>query len=432
MYLRTIFALALAAFAGVSSSLAQGSCAPIPVDENFRVDAKEYSSSAPYSLDEGGVLVRDYDTAYGGLGKFHNPLFIATYALALHRDWELADCTDDAALERFFVQVDWFVRNAVKEKDAAVWQYPFQNEHYGADAGWFSGITQSRVASVLYRAAAIRHDKSLHDMASSALRPYLWDKDGLVVWDDGVAWIEEVPTSDTVSNKVLNGHIAGLQNLVDIAALADDLDFSKVIDGAVEAVRRDIHLFDAGFISYYSIVPLKSGVKPLANRTDYNRTHVDQLEWLARYTGDGYFQGWADVFRAYDERDDVLTADRSVNAETNGPDKATDLFYSYYWSSPLPTWIRSDREEPVTMLGVHIGSHSPVVVAADFTISVLQNGHWHDVASIKGNESQSLRIDFERPFETTAIRANITRAVNDGEIVALWSFSPILDIPKPN
>lgn len=430
--MRLIIAAISVMLSGVHSMAQDKSCAPIPAAEHMTNDADLYATTAPFSLDKDGILVRDYGAQYNNLGKFHNPLFIATYAMLLHKKWERSGCKDSESLKAFFKQADWLAANGKPRGKTIVWEYPFKNVFFGNEPGWYSGITQSRVASILFRAAAIRGDKTLSDMANAALLPYKipTSEGGLVVNDGDVIWIEEAPHETGPASNVLNGHISGLQSLVDVGALSG-IDFADTIAKAVRAVERDLPRFDAGYISYYSIGKQVNGVRPVANRTDYNRTHVDQLEWLAKYTGKEVFQRWADVFMAYDKREDTMSAKASIDPKGHGPDKATDLGYQFYWSSPLPTWIQSTYPRPVPIIGVHVGSHREDMVARDFSISAQVDGKWEQVAEVRGNTSRSRTFMFDHPVQALALKMEISAAQRK-DIVAVDSFSPIRsDISRP-
>jgi len=185
-------------------------CAKYPAaPRTIHASAAEYASSGKFSLDDEQILVFDYKTAYDGLGKFRNPYFISNYANALYRDYLNSNCEDEDLKARLLKQANYLVQSAVYKNGMALWKYPFPNTHFDLPPGWISGIGQARIASILWRVYGLTGDKKYKKTAYAGMEVYKHTlKDGGVITRDGaVTWIEEYPSHDGRSYRVLNGHI---------------------------------------------------------------------------------------------------------------------------------------------------------------------------------------------------------------------------------
>jgi len=296
--------------------------------------AADYATS-PFGLDDNGILYRDYGRAYGGLGRFHNPYFIAQYAAALYRDFMGSGCQDSGLRQQFLLQSEWLLKNAVQRGEALVWTYPFRNEHYDLQPGWISGITQARVALVLLRASLLTGDDRFRVAADRAMFPYLTSlQDGGVVSnDDGVAWLEEAPHPTGKSFKILNGHITAIGNIKDYYELTHDQRWMELYERAIAAVRRDLSKFDAGFTSLYSLDSSRGRITAELGG-GYNALHIEQLLWMYEETKDSIYLDYAALFRGYEKNADVYTAMGSINEKSHGPSQAKALYKSAYWVTP--------------------------------------------------------------------------------------------------
>ncbi|MGB3837197.1 D-glucuronyl C5-epimerase family protein [Castellaniella sp.] len=338
--------------------------------------ASSYASSGMFSLDEKGILVYDYGIAYGDLGKFRNPYFISNYANALYRDFINSDCKNESYKRAFLKQADYLVRSADYENGIASWRYPFRNEVFDLPPGWISGIGQARIAAVLLRAWGLTGNELYRGVAHDGMEAYKHTlvEGGVITKDNDVTWIEEAPSHDGRSYKILNGHITALSGIIDYGGLTGDQQWGDLVRRAVAAVRRDLPKFDAGFTSYYSLGQ-PGPDRIIAPREDYNALHVEQLLWLYDQTSDSEFLVWASRFQAYELNGYKYAAKGSVDPINHGPDQAAGLYGSRYWShADFPTWVEVDLVEAKPVSGVWIDGNSQKASPRSYSVDAFVGG----------------------------------------------------------
>lgn len=407
---------------------AHASCSDMaPAPRTSYVSAAHFAV-APFGLDADGILYREYGAAYGGLGKFHNPYFIAQYAAALYRDYLDTKCEDDELRQRFLLQSDWLINNALHRGEALVWTYPFPHDAYDLKPGWISGITQARIALVLVRAAIVTGEDRYHQAAEAAMLPYLTsiDQGGVVSNEGDVTWIEEMPHPSGRSFKVLNGHITALANIKDFAEITGEERWRDLYERGLAAVKRDIAKFDAGYSSRYSLDAAKGRtVAELGG--GYNQLHIEQLLWMFDVTKDPLYLDYAALVLGYEKNADAYTAKGSIDAETHGPSQAKALYKSAYWShATFPTWLQVDLPRAETVRAFQLDSH-PAGIPKEFSLEAKVGGIWKPLFETKSNESDTLTIAFD-PIEASAFRLNV--ASSNGKLVAIQAAMPIRVAPK--
>jgi len=401
--------------------------AQCPVEPAFYAigNAAGYASSGDFSLDSDGILVRDYGSEYNNLGKFRNPLFIANYAHRLYRDWYDSGCTNSEVKSKFLKQADYFERSAEWRKGMAVWPYPFYNRFFDLPAGWISGITQSLVAGVMIRASRMTGDVRYDKLANAALLPYQRSitEGGVMSVGDKAGWIEETPDLNGRSYRILNGHITAMKGVVDVNTLAPNPELEVVVRNGIEAVSRDISLFDAGFTSFYSL-DFPGGDKPRAPLNGYNAEHVAQLLWLFEVSKKKIFLDYALKFQSYESDDLTFDASKSIAPKTNGPSKAGALYYSTYWSSStFPAWIEVKWSGIRMLAGIGIDALQAINTPKSFSVSMKDDDNqWHRIFVTHDNNKKQFYIRFD-PRKASAVRLEVDQA--QGEILALQAMMPV-------
>ncbi|MFU2687071.1 D-glucuronyl C5-epimerase family protein [Pseudomonas aeruginosa] len=386
--------------------------------------ADQYATSGKFSISKDGIALFDYGESYGGLGKWANPYFNSNYANALYRDWINTGCTDSDLKKRFLTVADWYVDSAEIRQGMAVWPYPFHNDHFDLDPGWISGIGQARIAGVLYRAYAVGKKTEYKLIADEAMETYQREiKDGgVVTYEDGVTWIEEAPDHNGRSYKILNGHITGLTGIIDIYEITRNPEWKSPIDKAVAAVKRDISKFDDGFISLYSM-DMPTDKRRMAERGGYNSLHVEQMLWLYEHFNDPIFLKWAMHFQSYEKNTDRYSASYSVNAKTNGPERAKALMGGSAWTAnEFPATFTIEPEHPEIYKGIAFDSLDLERRPYDFTVKAKLKGKNVSVVKIKNNEKLWDDILFKSPVKADKIEIEIEKGYR---IVALASIMPI-------
>lgn len=423
--LRLFLCGAVSILAGLVFPVAANAQCPAPPAFYTIGGAAGYASSGDFSLDSDGILIRDYHSEYNNLGKFRNPLFISNYAHRLYRDWYDGGCKDAELKNKFLKQADYLLRSAEWRQGMAVWSYPFYNKFFDLPAGWISGITQSLVAGVMVRAWRMTGNASYDKLVSAALLPYRRSisEGGVISFGDSVRWIEEAPDTKGRSYRILNGHITAIRGLIDVNTLVPSSDLEVIIREAIDAVSRNISLFDAGFASFYSL-EFPVGEIPKAAINDYNIQHVTQLLWLFEFSKRKIFLDYALKFQSYETHGISFDASKSIAPKTNGPSKAGALYYSYYWStSTFPAWIEAKWPESRTLMGIGVDAVEAINTPKNFSVSVSDDGlQWHRIFATRDNSKKQFYVRFS-PRRASAVRLEVDQAQSN--ILALQAMMPV-------
>jgi len=378
----------------------------------LRVSAEEYvKSSKLISLDENGVPVTDYGSLHDGAGRRYNPTFIANYALALYRDYLVTGNSEP--LQAFWKQVQWFIDHRAQREyrgfEFWVWEFDFDHPLFEAKAPWVSALSQGRVLCVFLAAYDLTSDPEYLRAAEYTFRSFVVPASagGVTTFDGEVAWYEEVADEGAPSGKILNGHIAALQGLWTFYKWTGRADVKRYLDLGIAAVKRDIALYDAGFLSYYSQWP--ANPREFAPARDYNTLHVHQLLWLYEVTTEPVFLEYALRFARYDAPGWKITTAGSTDPVGHGPDNLFFQMYSKYWShNQFPTWIQLDLGRLELIEGIVLFDYTLRSTPRDFQVLASENGHeWRLILQKTGNEEQYLIQKFE-PVKTRFVKVVIT------------------------
>ncbi|RKY92951.1 hypothetical protein DRQ15_00815 [candidate division KSB1 bacterium] len=369
----------------------------------LRVSAEEYvRSSRLVSLDEHGVPVTDYGSLHGEAGRRYNPTFIANYALALYRDYLATK--DSSLLQAFQKQVQWFLEHRTRREyhgvEFWVWEFDFDNPSFKAKTPWVSALSQGRILCTFLAAYDLTGNLEYLRAAEYAFRSFVvpTSAGGVATFEGNTAWYEEVADEEAPSAKILNGHIAAVQALWTFWKWTGRANVRRYLDLGIAAVKRDIALYDAGFLSFYSQYP--TNPREYAPARDYNTLHVHQLLWLYEVSGDPVFLKYALQFARYDAPGWEITTAGSTDPVGHGPENLFFQMFSKYWShNQFPTWIQLDLKEPQLIEGVVLFGYTPKATPRDFQVFVSKDGkEWSLVLKKIGNEKQHIIQRFKPLF----------------------------------
>lgn len=395
--------------------------------------ARYLNSSRLLRLDENGNPVADYGNSYNKAGRRYNPYFIANYALALYRDYRSTG--NDTFKEQFDRQVKWFLDHKTMQKYRGLefwtWKYDFDNLVFGAHAPWISSLAQGNALCVFLAAYDLTNDSMYLDAAECTFRSFLvptW-AGGVTTFENNVTWFEEVAGVDAPSSKILNGHIIAVQSLWTFWKWTGREDAKRYLDLGISAVRKDLALYDAGYLSYYSQYP--DAPRRYADAGSYNWLHVRQLVWLYEVTGETEFLEYALRFSGYDSPGWNITTAGSNDPVLHGTD-GLSFHKGKYWShSQIPTWIQIDLGTPQVIDG--IAFHGPIIedLPRDFQFFVSDDGeNWKLIFERSRNSNQYYVERFE-PM-TARFAKLVISSVNNGSKATLSGFAVLRPETTPS
>lgn len=393
--------------------------------------AETFANGKDYGLDENGILYRDYGARYNGLGKYHNPTFIASYANALYRDYVSGDAS---AKEKFLKQVDYLVDHASSNKTGAFWTYHFKNGHFLAPESWYSAMTSGRMLGVLIRAHALTNNTTYLDLAREVFRKLSRKRQlgGMTTYGkDQTAWLEEVAFPGSDSFKVLNGHIFSLAGVYDYAKYTRDPDARALFTAGVNAVAKWLDSFDSGFLSYYcEKMPSKSN-RVFAGRGGYNIIHIHQMLWLYEVTGNSDFLKKAIAFQFYEDSYPEISVSHSTDEKAHGPEKMNLSFGQHYWASyQFPVQIRLKLKHASLLKGLVILAHTIKATPRDFLLETSMDGkNWIKMKRMIANKKLRKQILFNKSFTARYLRVTVEKDNGNGA-VALDGFGLLHDIKE--
>ena len=379
---------------------------PLPFTSGGGAEAYANSSKL-FSLDENGTFVTDYGSSYGGAGRRFNPTFTATYALALYRD--SLDANDSAKSEALDKQAQWLLNHRTerlyRDLDFWVWEFDFDNPKFGAKAPWVSALSQGRVLCVFLAAYDLTKNPEYYRAAECTFRSFLVpvSAGGVTTFEDNVAWYEEVANEVAPSSKILNGHISATQAIWTFWKWTGREDAKRYLDLGIAAVKRDLALYDTGFLSYYSQFPTSPRIYAL--KSGYNVLHVRQLLWLYDATADPVFLEYALRFAGYDSSVWNITTAGSTDPINHGPENLSFQMGGKYWShNKFPTWVQLDLRESQVIDGIVFFGYTNRTTPRDFQVLVSDDGKkWSIISERTGNKEQYY-VERFRPLQTRFIR----------------------------
>jgi len=250
----------------------------------------DYTAKLTYTeANADGIPVLHYSDP---VGTRVNPEAAFQLALGWHDRWLTTGAPDDR--ERFLMLADWFARDQTSE---GLWLYRF-SWHKSADP-WSSALAQMRGASVMLRAWLVTGDPRYDAAARAAARPLGQPITGGGMHathpQAGVAYFEEYPAEPSA---VLNGFIAALFGLYELATWLDDTPSTSLLAEGIDSLERILpHYLHRGW-TLYDLDPATPFPNP--NSPRYHRLVGDYLRVLATITGRPGLAQWRDRWVAMD------------------------------------------------------------------------------------------------------------------------------------
>lgn len=385
--------------------------------------AQVYIQNNPrMSLNDEGVLVFDYGSAYDNVGEVANPLFVATYALSLFEDHLIEPKFE--YLDGLRIQTEFLIFSAQEREFGGikfyVWTYPFPTEKFSAKPGWVSSLAHGRILSLFSQMYKLtgeeRFLEAAHLTYNSMLVPM--SEGGVATYTEAGVWLEEIADTDLASIKILNGHISAVAGVWTYAKNTCSSEALQLSTRGINAVINDIDLFDLGFLSLYSVEPTD---KPIfAPAGGYNHLHIRQLSWIYELSGSNQVLEVALNTALYDEPRYTLSAKSS---RTGTSPENLDFTRKKYWASDeLSSWVEVDLHKLRHTSKAYIlanGSNSAYYPGEMRVEFATEDRNWQPVIGVNINQVNDLSVITFDQVEARYIRVHIDSAQSGGNEVRL-------------
>jgi len=250
----------------------------------------DYTPKLAYTeADSNGIPVLHYPDP---VGTRVNPEAAFQLALGFHDRWLTGRVPADR--EEFLRLADWFARDQTTD---GLWLYRFR-WHRSADP-WSSALAQMRGASVMLRAWQLTGDPRYDAAARTAVLPLTRELalGGMhaIHPQAQVPYFEEYPAEPSA---VLNGFIAALFGLYELATWLQDAPARQLFDQGVKSLDRLLpHYLHRGW-TLYDLDPATPFPNP--NSPRYHRLVGDYLKVLATISDLPGLPQWRDRWLAMD------------------------------------------------------------------------------------------------------------------------------------
>ncbi len=358
---------------GVSLPLANLSC---PTDFSDWVPFLSRSTGgidlSTLTYDDDGVL--QYQPEEGD--PRYLTLAIANLALMLYGDIVAGQNPD--ALEMLRTQADWLVDNAVSESYGGApfqtWQEDVPRPAFGQEAPVSSAYAQGVALPGLVGAFCATGDLRYRRAAERALAAFAvpMSRGGVTTWvSDNEAWFEEAAHTDGPSSRILNGHMRALAGLWAVANWTGSTVARGLLDAGVRAMRQEMHLYNAGFLSVYSQWA-SPGLFPLvADASNYNALHTVELSWLFEITGDPAFLQEALQVSRYDDPGFEIDVSGTVSGNPELPFNREALDE---WVEFEGGWVEWTFPREQTVSGLTLWSKDPELRPETYRVDIMRPG----------------------------------------------------------
>ena len=147
--------------------------------------------------------------------------------------------------QAYFRMLDWLEKNGeLFLKDSIIWRIKFDFLPY-VKSGWYSGLTQGRIAKVFIDAYEFTREEKYLNLARKAINGMLVSRsEGGVFYQDnrGDIWIEEYPSP--VPSFVLNGNMSAILNLIDYYNITKDPYLKELVTKLLDSLEKKLPLFN--------------------------------------------------------------------------------------------------------------------------------------------------------------------------------------------
>lgn len=234
-----------------------------------------------------GIPIINLGVRYGVyIGKQNNPLHVALYACkqlgleSVTGPIRVPRITETEGPQYVHRATDWLISNEKQRGDFSVWEYDFPGTYRDLRPPWKCALAEAFGALVLLATGRTEH--AYRHLKSMTID---YREGGVAYVDNDYLWLLEY-----VSEKppfVLNGMMHCLLILQGCNLVLKDPVLARTFELGYRTMKRDLHLFDAGFYTFYD-----SRKNPADEK--YHKLHVDLLRLFYTRTKDEDLLPWID------------------------------------------------------------------------------------------------------------------------------------------
>ena len=199
--------------------------------------------------------------------------------------------------DRFIESVELLIENSVSENDELYWEVPLTFKLFNLKKNFVSGLVQGQAVSVFLRAHLITGDFKYITYAEKAFKKMLLPIEEGGCSRDNEKIIEEYPNKYEMQT-VLNGLIYSIVPMYEMYLVTNNENYLRNFEKSISQLESDLHHYDAGYWSRYSIKTNSLSYNNLASPY-YHNEHILQLEVLYQITNREIFKEYSNRWNSY-------------------------------------------------------------------------------------------------------------------------------------
>jgi hypothetical protein len=249
--------------------------------------------------DSVGVPVVEYVDSLGKtITQLYLPTTVAIYALKYFDEWK--GSRSEAAKVKLFHCLSRLRDSITYLGNFAIYKFHFQQIYYSSvGVPWVSGLSSGKAIEAFSRGYECSGDASYLVDAERLMRGFYVDiqNGGFTYKATDGWWYEEYADTNLNTPRVVNGHIDAILGVYEFMKLTGSDSARQVFENGLQALKNNIHRYDAGNgWTYYDANGKKSDKQ-------YQRTMVDMMKRLYAATGEKLFlqyqRKWQEPFNRY-------------------------------------------------------------------------------------------------------------------------------------
>ncbi|HNQ12778.1 MAG TPA: D-glucuronyl C5-epimerase family protein [Bacteroidia bacterium] len=226
----------------------------------------------------------------------YNPVTISQYALACFEHYR--NTKDENYKQKFLVNAQWLMdeKNYVKIDSDRI-GYPYKFQFRDLKPGWYSGLSQSEVVSVLIRYYYLTRDDKVLNLIKKVnnlmLHP-IGDGGLIDTTPEKMIWIEEYPGSKQHKH-VLNGYLVSLFGLYEYTQMfPEDKRAARMLSQGYESLKKSVQFYETASNN----LTYDRGSKQAVNNW-YMKAQVFEMRALYDISGDDFYKACSMLWSTY-------------------------------------------------------------------------------------------------------------------------------------